>query len=463
MTAEYALLIPNLRPRTPYELTIELKPKWLWSYDVPQPAFPSRLATAQTALSTCAYAKTAETSITAANGYQQQHPSTPPLPLRQRRCTTCALRALHGAKQLKTHTKPTFCPLNLLQSQAIRPILQALIRNLITNDHFHKQQHGINENDNHDDDNNENKHLTNGHIHHPSTHPSKQQLYLANEDAILDRLSADFASGTAAGVLRVLADAQRELDPKGILSLPLPMLLGQHGGGGGAMGCNGGVASGDGKGAGSGGELQLHPCNGSNGVLPLVNGTAGAPAPAHAHAPPAALAPAAAVDVQTPPPTPAFPSSPATNAVADVDADAAAASLHQQQQQQHSLKNGKPSHEEATTTLDSDAFAAAEADAKVQDYLQAMTLRDCTLFVRFSIDGVQKGGASELADRAGGVEVVVADLDRKVPEGMDPREMRKLRKWAEREEILINEGFYHGVEVLPEGVGRDEKCWRWDE
>lgn len=175
-------------------------------------------------------------------------------------------------------------------------------------------------------------------------------------------------SGTAAGVLRVLAGLQEELDRGGILGLAglLPGGTGDEG---------------LGKGVGKGG-------------------------------------------VSTPPLTPALPVV---------------------------SSGGKVRERGAGVGEEKVGEAEVGIEEAVQDYLLAMTLRDCTLFLRFPLDG------------SAGPEVVVADLDRKVPEGIQVREMRKVRGWAERERGMVDEGFYHGVELLPEGKQRDQGCWLWEE
>ncbi|KAF2843074.1 hypothetical protein M501DRAFT_56339 [Patellaria atrata CBS 101060] len=72
----------------------------------------------------------------------------------------------------------------------------------------------------------------------------------------------------------------------------------------------------------------------------------------------------------------------------------------------------------------------------------AMTLRDCSMFLRFSGD----------CDRP--VEARLADLDPKPTEG-------KLSYWRKLEEQLTDEGWYTGTEKFQEIQKQDEVCLLW--
>ncbi|KAF2221850.1 inositol-pentakisphosphate 2-kinase [Elsinoe ampelina] len=83
-------------------------------------------------------------------------------------------------------------------------------------------------------------------------------------------------------------------------------------------------------------------------------------------------------------------------------------------------------------------LAIKEGEEPPPDYLLAMTLRDCAMFLR-----------TPKSLRQGPVEVRLADLDAKMPHP------EKIKKWRETEETLINEGWY---ECKEEGFGKEDIC-----
>jgi hypothetical protein len=88
---------------------------------------------------------------------------------------------------------------------------------------------------------------------------------------------------------------------------------------------------------------------------------------------------------------------------------------------------------------------AAEDDIKHNFLQKAMTLRDCTLFVRLEIHEGQYE-----------IEALFGDLD---PKGSSPE---KLGKWASDEYNLRRGGYYHGKEARdPDQPAEDEICILW--
>lgn len=74
-----------------------------------------------------------------------------------------------------------------------------------------------------------------------------------------------------------------------------------------------------------------------------------------------------------------------------------------------------------------DLKGVLEADMEDKDFLTAMTLRDCTVFMRFS---------SEKEDAT--IEARIGDLDLK--------SSKKEHYWKNIERQLIEEGWYEGIE-----------------
>ena len=96
-----------------------------------------------------------------------------------------------------------------------------------------------------------------------------------------------------------------------------------------------------------------------------------------------------------------------------------------------------------------------ETDPSSTDYLKAMTLRDCTIFLKILISsdddddggGGGGGGGDDDENQKSRVEVRIGDLDLKSPEG------GKVAYWKAIEEELISGGWYMGTEPeRPEGV-----------
>ncbi|KAF2430815.1 hypothetical protein EJ08DRAFT_211422 [Tothia fuscella] len=89
------------------------------------------------------------------------------------------------------------------------------------------------------------------------------------------------------------------------------------------------------------------------------------------------------------------------------------------------------------------------SDAKLRrDLGLAMTLRDCTLFIK-----MWKDGESERFH----LDARLADLDPKSSEDGE-----RSRRWYDAELQLVEGGWYEGTEELEEGVATHEKCMLWN-
>jgi inositol-pentakisphosphate 2-kinase len=75
-------------------------------------------------------------------------------------------------------------------------------------------------------------------------------------------------------------------------------------------------------------------------------------------------------------------------------------------------------------------FLTNISDGLTDDYSKAMTLRDCVMFVRGSLDAFE-----DTAD------IRLADLDFKHPHP------DKVAKWTSTERVLIDQGWYSNVEI----------------
>ncbi len=96
--------------------------------------------------------------------------------------------------------------------------------------------------------------------------------------------------------------------------------------------------------------------------------------------------------------------------------------------------------------VSNDSSGPLEASASDPKFALAMTLRDCTCFVRIP------------ADPSRPVEAKLADLDKK-------NAAAKMESWQEMERRLIEGGFYEGKEGLPVQLDCqlwNEKGWRVD-
>lgn len=91
-----------------------------------------------------------------------------------------------------------------------------------------------------------------------------------------------------------------------------------------------------------------------------------------------------------------------------------------------------------------DRFGVLIAETASEELRVAMTVRDCSVFVRL---GGGDGKGDEEGD--GEVEARIGDLDVKSPE--------KLGYWKETERVLVEEGWYAG-RVEGEGEGGRNTC-----
>jgi inositol-pentakisphosphate 2-kinase len=87
-----------------------------------------------------------------------------------------------------------------------------------------------------------------------------------------------------------------------------------------------------------------------------------------------------------------------------------------------------------------DPVGVLRNDKSNEKFRAAMTLRDCTVFVRFCSTSNSGSSAEFVPDRAGDrrVEARLGDLDLKSPS--------KAQYWKDTENSLIDEGWYTGTE-----------------
>ena len=108
--------------------------------------------------------------------------------------------------------------------------------------------------------------------------------------------------------------------------------------------------------------------------------------------------------------------------------------------------------------MSSQAFGQEE----INGLAKAMTLRDCSLYVRITpLKNTRKlNGVDDVR-----FEVRLGDLDEKLPENIDDTEaiQRKLDKWATAERKLIESGYYLGTEELELGQERHKSCFLWND
>lgn len=103
---------------------------------------------------------------------------------------------------------------------------------------------------------------------------------------------------------------------------------------------------------------------------------------------------------------------------------------------------------------------------RIRTLAQAMTFRDCTIYVRIT-PPLETDGLQEFEDFR--YEMRLGDLDKKVPDevmGIPSDDnikltIKKARKWGAQEQELHDGGYYMGMEELEDGEQRHESCLLW--